>query len=71
MLHVLPVFHPVGLSPEGMDGRAFATVEHPVLDAGMVGRRPHLAPQRVQLPHQVPLSGAADGGVAGHISHGV
>ena len=54
-----------------MDGRAFAPVQHPVLDTGMVGRRAHLAPQRVQLPHQVSLSGAADGGVAGHISHGV
>ena len=71
MLHILPVFYPVGLSAEGMDGGAFAPVEHPVLDAGMVSRRAHLAPQRVQLPHKVPLSGAADGRVAGHISHGV
>ena len=71
VLHILPVFYPVGLSPEGMDGGAFAPVQHPVLDTGMVSRRAHLAPQRVQLPHQVSLSGAADGGVAGHISHGV
>ena len=71
VLHILPVFYPIGLSAEGMDGGAFAPVEHPVLDAGMVSRRAHLAPQRVQLPHKVPLSGAADGGVAGHISHGV
>ena len=35
----------------------------------MVSRRAHLAPQRVQLPHKVPLSGAADGGVAGHVAH--
>ena len=71
VLHILPVFYPVGLSAEGMDGGAFAPVEHPVLDAGMVCRRAHLAPQRVQLPHKVSLSGSADGGVAGHISHGV
>ena len=71
VLHILPVFYPIGLSAEGMDGGAFAPVEHPVLDAGMVSRRAHLAPQRVQLPHKVPLSGAADGGVAGHISNGV
>ena len=71
VLHILPVFYPVGLGAEGMDGRTFAPVEHPVLDAGMIGRRAHLAPQRVQLPHQVSLAGAADGGVAGHIPHGV
>ena len=35
-------------------------------------RRPaHLAPQGVQLPHQMALAGAADGGVAGHVAHRV
>ena len=71
MLHHLLVLPPVGLRPQGVHRRPFAAVEHPVLDAGRVCRPPHLAAQRVQLPHQMPLAGAADGGVAGHVAHGV
>ena len=36
-----------------------------------VGGPGHLAPQGVQLPDQVALAGAADGGVAGHVAHRV
>ena len=38
-------------------------------DAAGVGRAAHLPAQRVDLPHQVALCGAADGGVAGRIAH--
>ena len=69
VLHDLLVFPPVGLGTERVDGRAFAPVEQPILDAGFVRRASHLAAQSVQLPHQLPLSSAADGGVAGHIAH--
>ena len=71
VLHDLLVAPAVGLGPQGPDGRALAPVEHAVLDAGLVGRTAHLAPQGVQLPHQVALARAADGRVAGHIAHRV
>ena len=69
MLHDLLVFPPVGLGTERVDGGAFAPVEQPVLDAGFVCRPRHLAAQSVQLPHQLSLSGSANGGIAGHIAH--
>ena len=71
VLHHLLVFPPVRLSPQGPHGGALAPVQHPVLDARLVRRPRHLAAQRVQLPHQMALGGAADGGVAGHIPHRV
>ena len=71
VLHDLLVFPAVGLGTEGPDGRPFAPVEQAVLDAGLVGGLAHLAAQRVQLPDEMALAGAADGGVAGHIAHRV
>ena len=71
MLHDLLILPPVRLGPEGVDRGALAPVQHPVLDAGLVRGPAHLAPQGVQLPDQVALAGAADGGVAGHVAHGV
>ena len=44
-------------------------VQDAVLDTGPVGSPAHLAPQGVQFPDQVALSGTADGRVAGHIAH--
>ena len=71
VLHVLLIFPAVGLCPQGVDSGAFALIQHPVLDAAVIRRHTHLAAQGVQLPHQMALAGAADGGVAGHIAHGV
>ena len=51
--------------------RALAQIQHTVLDTGLVRGLCHLAAQGVQLPDQMALAGAADGGVAGHIAHGV
>ena len=45
-----------------------AAVEHTALQEGGVRRQPHFAAQRVDFPHQMPLGGAADGGVTGHIA---
>ena len=61
----------VRLGPEGPDRRPLAPVQKPVLDAGLVRGPAHLAPQGVQLPHQVALPRAADGRVAGHVAHRV
>ena len=71
VFHHLLVFPAVCLCPQGMDGRAFAPVQHPVLDAGFVGGHAHFPAQRVQLPHQMSLAGSTDGGVTGHIAHRV
>ena len=71
VLHIFLIFAPVGLGPQGMDCRAFAFIQHPVLDAGVVCGNTHLPAQRVQLPDQVALAGAADGRIAGHIAHRV
>ena len=71
VLHHLLVLPAIRLGPQGVDGRPLPPVEHPVLDAGGVRPTGHLAPQSVQLPHQMSLPGAADGRVAGHIAHGV
>ena len=71
MLHVLLIFPPVGLRAQRVYRRALSEVQHPVLDAAAVRRLGHFAAQRVELTHQVPLSRAADGGIAGHIANRV
>ena len=71
VLHVFLVPPPVRLGPEGPDRRPLALVQEPVLDAARVGGLCHLAPQGVQLPDQMALAGAADGGVAGHVARRV
>ena len=69
VLHHLLILPPVGLGPQGPYGGALAPVQHPVLNAGLVRRLGHLAAQSVQLTHQMALSRAADGRVAGHVAH--
>ena len=49
-----------------MDRGALARVQHAHLDQGVVGREAHLPAHGVQLPDEMALAGAADGGVAGH-----
>ena len=71
VLHDALVEAAVSLGPEGVDGRSLASVQDPVLDAGLVCRSGHLTAQGVQLPDQMALAGAADGGVAGHVAHGI
>ena len=69
--HIGPVGQPVGLCPGRIDRGALAPVQHPKLQTNRVGGPGHFAAQRVDLPHQLALGGAADGGIAGHIAHGV
>ena len=71
VLHHGLILPPVGLRAQRVHGRPFAAVEHPVLDAGLIGRARHFAAERVELAHEVALARAADGGVAGHIADGV
>ena len=69
--HPRLVGHFVRLRAQGIHGRAFAGVQHARLDERIVDGAAHFAAQRVQLAHQVPLAGAADGGIAGHHGHAV
>ena len=71
VLHHGLIFAPVGLRAQRVHRRTFAAVEHPVLDAGLIGRTRHLAAERVELAHKMSLARAADGGVAGHIADGI
>ena len=71
VLHHGLILPPVGLRAQRVYGRPFAAVEHPVLDAGLIGRARHLAAERVELAHEMALARAADGGVAGHVADGV
>ena len=71
VLHILLILPPVALGAQRMNSRAFALVQHPILDTGEVSRKTHLTAQRIQLPDQMALACAADGRVAGHIAHRV
>ena len=71
MLHHGLILPPVGLRAQRVHGWPFAAVEHPVLDAGLIGRARHLAAERIELAHEVALARTADGGVAGHVADGV
>ena len=71
VLHVFVVAAAVGLHPQCVHGRALALVQHPALQIGGVCRQTHHTAQRVHLPHQRALGGAANAGIAGHIADGV
>ena len=58
---------PVRLRAGCPDGRAFACIQCPELDARPVDRLRHGAPQRVYFPRQVALANAADGGITTHL----
>ena len=71
VLHHFLIPPPVGLRAQRVHRRPLAAVEHTVLYAGFVRRARHLAAQSVQLADEMPLAGAADGGVAGHVADAV
>ena len=68
VLHIHVIAFAVGLDAQAVDGGAFAPVEHPALEEGGVGGNAHEPAQGVDLPHQMALCGAADGGIAGHVA---
>ncbi len=70
-LHVPCVPGPVRLGPARPHRRPLAGVQPPKLNPGGVDGAPHLPPQGVDLPDQVPLAEPPDGGVAGHLAHRV
>ena len=71
VLHPLLILPAVRLRPERPDSGPLPQIQKAVLNAALVRRSGHFAPQRVQFPDKVPLAGAADGGIAGHIAHSV
>ena len=58
---VLFVYH----APHSYTGDVY---KRQALQHGGVGRLGHLTAEGIQLPDEVPLGGAADAGVAGHIA---
>ena len=64
--HGLRVTLAVALGARPPDGRPLAPVEHPELNARLIGHAAHDPAQRIDLPHQVPLADSPDGRVARH-----
>ncbi len=71
MFHDFAIFSAVNLGAQRMHRRSFAQIEHPALQESRVGSMSHLPAQRINLAHEMPLGGAADGGVAGAVAHRV
>ena len=60
----------VGLGARAAHRRTLPAIEHPELDAALVGDPAHQAVQRVDLPDQMALAEPADGRIAGHRADG-
>jgi len=56
----------IGLASGGTDRRSLAHIESAKLDARSIGSTSHLAAQRIDLAHEVPLREPADRWVAAH-----
>ena len=69
-LHRFAVELPVDLRAGSPDGRTLRPVEHPELDAGLVGHASHDAVEGIDLPDEVALAKTADGRVATHLADG-
>ena len=67
-LHGAAVAGAIALGARRADRRAARGVEDLELDRRAVGVAPHLPAERVDLTHQMALRGAADGGVARHLT---
>ncbi len=70
-LHLEAIGGLIGLGAGGVHRGAFARVEHAELDAGGVGQPCHLAAERINLAHELPLCQPADGRVATHVGDSV
>ena len=66
LLHAELVVLLVRLCPESMDSRPLPRVQHPELDAGLIGINAHLPPQGIQLPDQMSLARTSYRRIAGH-----
>ncbi len=61
----------VGLRARPLHGRPLGAVQHPELNAGLVGHAPHQPVQRIDLAHQMPLAEPTDRRIARHLADGV
>ena len=68
MLHIRAVFDAVGLRAQRMDRRAFAAVEHAILNTSRIGSPRHFTAQRINLAHQMAFCRAADSRIARHVA---
>ncbi len=69
--HAFAIALAVGLAARGAHRGSLAQVQAPKLYAGLVGGLGHLAAERVDLAHEVPLGQPADGRIAAHLADGV
>jgi len=71
VLHYFLVFAPVSLRAQRVNGRSFASVEHPELDASLVSAPGHFSAKGVEFANEMTLSRSTDRWVARHIAHSV
>ena len=69
--HGQPIGLLVALDPGAPDRRAFAGIQEPELDAGLIRQEAHDAPQGIDFFDQMTFGQPADRRVAGHVGHGV
>ena len=70
-LHERAIGGAIGLYALGMHRRALSEVQNPALKHDPIGRAAHFTAKRVDLIDQMPLAGASDRRIAGHIPHRV
>ena len=66
-----PVALAIDLGPGRSHRRAAARVQGAEMDAGAIRGPPHGAPERVDLPDEMPLADPPDGGIAAHLAEGL
>ena len=58
------------LDSQRLNGGAFAGIQDPGMNGGVIGQAGHQATQRLQLKDHLALAGAAHGRIAGHSADG-
>ena len=64
-----PIQAAIRLGPRTTDRRPLAAIQELEMNAGHIRRPAHDAIQRIDLPHQMALANAANGGIAGHFAN--
>ena len=65
-MHDPAVLGAINLGAGTTDGRTFGAIQEPKLDGGAIREPTHDAIERIDLPDQMALAKATDGGIAGH-----
>jgi hypothetical protein len=57
----------IALDSGGTDSRAFSSIEHTELNAGLVGVKSHLSPEGIDFFHEMAFPNASHGRIARHL----